>query len=125
VTWDSVVASTKEYHNYMFLPVGIVLRCELGHAGDLSKVHPSISLGLGGVLNVCQKSFRDVGDIAYGALLYPYNSYEYGLESAATFDFYFKPGITLNWNRFYLGYDHHFNTRYMIGSINFGYKFKL
>lgn len=124
-TGDSAIIFVKEYNDFLFIPFGAVLRYDFGDPGNFSRIRPSIFIGLGGILNLRQKSYRDIGNILSGSYWQSYSSWEYGSKSISTFDFYLKPRIALYWHRAYLSYEHHFNTEYIIGSVSAGYIFRL
>lgn len=123
--YDSVVVQNKDYSDFMFLPVGVVFRWDLGDPGDLSKIYPSIFLGAGIVLNLEQKSQRQYVDGYSGGAIYRPYPYESGGKSHSTVDFYIKPKLSIYFNRFYLSYEQYINTEYMLGSVSFGYIFSL
>lgn len=121
----------KHYRDYMFLPVGITFRYDLGDPGQLSKIRPALMLGIGGVLNVYTESLRQIQDwyetdptVNPNQIPYRY-AIEQGGSSIGKFDFYIKPKIALYWNRVYLSYEYFFNTEYMRHSIGVGYVFRL
>ena len=112
----------------MFLPLGVVFRYDLGDPENLSKIRPSVFLGLGGILNVYTTSYRQIRDWYDDPGLNTYegrDAVEGGGESIGTFDFFVKPKIALYWNRVYLSYEYFINTKYMRHSIGVGYIFRL
>jgi len=130
-TGDTVYYLTlidKNYRDYMFLPVGVTFRYDLGNPEQLSKIRPALMLGIGGVLNVYTTSYRQIRDWYEDPSETIYegrDAVEGGGESIGKFDFYIKPKIALYWNRVYLSYEYYFNTQYMRHSIGFGYVFRL
>ena len=129
-TLDFVQWFNKEYLDYMFIPMSILLRYDIGDPDKLSSIRASLILGFGGVLNIYQESGRQIQDWYYnGNPEYSPPDFrravDYGGESIATFDFYIKPKIVVYYQRFYVSYEHHFNTRYMRGSFSVGYLFRL
>ncbi len=125
---DYVLLINKDYRDYMFLPLGIVFRYDLGDPEQLSKIRPALMLGIGGVLNVYTTSYRQIRDWYDDPNLTSYegrDAVEGGGESIGKFDFYIKPKIALYWNRVYLSYEYYLNTQYMRHSIGVGYVFRL
>jgi|GEM_PF-1598415 len=129
--YDYVWFYNKVYRDYLFIPFGLTARYDLRNNGKLNQVNPSLTLGLGGIFNTYQKTYRRVEDWydnrPSGPNVTPDYRYifEFGGESIGTFDLYIKPGVTLYWNRIYLGYEYYINTDYMRHNINIGYVFKL
>ncbi len=125
---------TKEYRDFMFLPLGLNLRYEFGNGEDLASIRPALSLGVGGVFNVYQKSNRQIS-YWYQSLHIlqndPYNLYydlrravDFGGETIGSFSLYLKPKVALYWHRFYLSYEYHIFSKYLLGSVSFGYIFR-
>jgi len=123
---DSVVFTTKEYNDFLIVPIGVVLRYDIGNPENLSNICPSIAVGIGGVVTLRQVSYRQVYDI-YDNGYVEYRSYpiEISGDSDTTIDLYIKPRFSLTWQRIYLSYEHYFNTEYMLGSVSIGYVFRL
>jgi len=128
---DYVWFYNKVYRDYLFIPLGLTVRYDLRDAGKLNILRPSLSLGVGGVLSSYQKSYRQMqnwyNNPPPSPSSIPDDQYfvDKGGESIGSFSFYLKPGITLYWNRIYLGYEHYFGAEYMRHSINIGYIFRL
>ena len=124
--YDSVSVQFKDYSDFMFLPISLIFRWDLGDPGDLGRIYPSLFLGAGMILNLEQRSQRLYIDYYYpsGTIYRPY-PYESGGKSHSTVDFYLKPKISVYYNRIYLSYEHYINTEYMVGSVSVGYIFSL
>jgi len=123
---DSIVYTTKEYNDFLILPIGVTLRYDIGNPENLSRICPSVSIGIGGVFSLRQVSYRQVYDVYDGGII-EYRSYPIELsgDSDTTIDFYVKPRFSLTWQRVYLSYEHYFNTEYLLGSVSVGYVFRL
>ncbi len=121
----------KVYRDYLFIPLGMSVRYDLRDPNNLSIIRPSLTLGIGGILNIYQQSYRRIQDYfeVYPSNpgISPDNRYMFDIagESISTFDFYLKPGIVFSWNRITVGYEYLFNTEYMRHNINIGYTFRL
>lgn len=125
---DYVLLINKNYRDYMFMPLGVVCRYDLGDPENLSRIRVAVFLGAGGVLNVYTTSFRQIQDWYDDEDLNVYlgrDAVQGGGESIGKFDFYIKPKIALYWNRVYLSYEYYLNTEYMRHSIGIGYVFRL
>ncbi len=121
----------KFFRDYLFIPFGITMRYDLRDAGKLNRIRPSLTLGMGGLINTYQTTVRRVENWYDNPSSSPELApdeiwmFDFGGESIGTFDLYIKPGVTLYWNRIYVGYEYYINTDYMRHNINIGYVFKL
>lgn len=117
----------KVYRDYMFIPFGFVARYDLRDPERLNIIKPSLSLGIGGVLNIYQQSYRRVYNyyVVYPTVLDYRYVVDIGGESLSTFDYYIRPAISVSWNRIYLSYEYYFNTDYLLYNISVGYVFRL
>jgi hypothetical protein len=126
IEYDYVWWFNKKYHDYLFFPLGILLRYDLNDSDNLNALKPSFILGLGCLLNIYQESGRQIQDWYDTPNQYAYRTaVDFGGETISTLDFYLKPKIALFWNRFYFSYEYYFNTRYLKSSFDFGYIFRL
>ena len=135
VDYDYTRYLTKEYRDYMFLPVGVTVRYDMGDFTNQNAIHPSFFLTVGGVLNIVQKNHRlikyyydyesQMMNDPNNNLWYWRDARDYGGTTISNLDFYVKPKVAVFWHRFYLSYEYHLNTKYIQGSTSFGYVFKL
>ncbi|MBL7192293.1 hypothetical protein ISS30_11445 [bacterium] len=130
---DSVAYFNKNYHEYIFFPIGFVFRYD----PMLSKMETnpsgfyySLFLEIGGSLAIRQTSVKQTqfwydtpGDdnSFYGSYIVDGQ----GNESIAKFDWIVKPKVMLFWQRAYFSYEFYLFSEYYAHSFGVGYVFKL